>query len=82
MGPNAFSLFNYFSLTRLSAGLLYHETIVYTLAPGLALIAPWCLASRDSFLAKVPGLVISWATPPTVSAQSLLKVNNNHKIFC
>jgi hypothetical protein len=27
------------------------------LSPGLAKIAPWCLARRDNFLAKVPGLV-------------------------
>jgi hypothetical protein len=27
-----------------------------TLSPGLAKIAPWWLAHRDSFLAKVPGL--------------------------
>jgi hypothetical protein len=27
------------------------------LSPGLAKIAPWCLVRRDSFLAKVPGLV-------------------------
>jgi hypothetical protein len=27
------------------------------LSPGLAKIAPWWLARRDSFLAKVPGLV-------------------------
>jgi hypothetical protein len=30
---------------------------VFTLLPGLAKIAPWWLARRDSFLAKVPGLV-------------------------
>jgi hypothetical protein len=68
MGPNAFSLFNYFIITRLSAGLLHHETIVFTPAPGLAKIAPWCLASRDSLLPKEPGLVIGWTAPPTLSA--------------
>jgi hypothetical protein len=30
---------------------------VFTLLPGLAKIAPWWLARRDSFSAKVPGLV-------------------------
>jgi hypothetical protein len=55
MGPNAFSLFNYFIITRLSAGLLHHETIVFNPLPGFAKIAPWCLARRDRFLAKVPG---------------------------
>jgi len=29
----------------------------FFLSPGLAKIAPWWLARRDSFLAKVPGLV-------------------------
>jgi hypothetical protein len=28
----------------------------FNLSPGLAKIAPWCLARRDSFLAKAPGL--------------------------
>jgi hypothetical protein len=28
----------------------------FNLSPGLAKIAPWCLAHRDSLLAKVPGL--------------------------
>ena len=41
--------------TRGSAGLLHHETIVFNLIPGFAKIAPWCLARRDRFLAKVPG---------------------------
>jgi hypothetical protein len=31
--------------------------IVFTLLPGLAKIAPWWLARRDYFSAKVPGLV-------------------------
>jgi len=70
MGPNAFSLFNYFIITRLSAGLLYHETIVFTLAPGFAKIAPWCLASRDKLLAKAPGPVAGWTAPPTLSAHT------------
>jgi hypothetical protein len=38
--------------------------------PGLAKIAPWCLASRDSFVAKVPGLVAGWTSPPTLSAHT------------
>ncbi|MCX6320409.1 MAG: hypothetical protein NTX93_01185 [Bacteroidia bacterium] len=40
------------------------------LSPGLAKIAPWWLARRDYFLAKVPGLVTGWATPPTLSAHT------------
>jgi hypothetical protein len=32
----------------------------FYLSPGLAKIAPWCLAHRDSFLAKVPGQVAGW----------------------
>jgi hypothetical protein len=30
------------------------------LSPGLAKIAPWCLARRDSLPAKVPGLKSAW----------------------
>jgi hypothetical protein len=49
----------------------------FYLSPGQAKIAPWCLASRDSFLAKVPGLVIGWTAPPTLSAYTrwLLAIN-------
>jgi hypothetical protein len=70
MSPNALSLFNYFSFTRLSAGLLYHETIVFTLAPGFAKIAPWCLARQDKFVAKEPGLSSGVTAPPTLSAHT------------
>ena len=73
MGPNALSLFNLFFIKRLSAGLLHHETIVFNLAPGIAKIAPWCLARLDSSLrsgleAKVPELVAGVTAPPTLSA--------------
>jgi hypothetical protein len=40
------------------------------LKAGMAKIAPWCLASRDKLLAKVPGLVIGWTAPPTLSAHT------------
>jgi hypothetical protein len=70
MGPNAFSLFNHFLITRLSAGLHHHETNNFNLAPGFAKIAPWCLASRDKLLAKVPGPVAGWTAPPTLSAHT------------
>jgi hypothetical protein len=39
-------------------------------SPGFAKIAPWCLASQDNFLAKVPGLLIGWTSPPTLSAHT------------
>jgi hypothetical protein len=35
------------------------------LSPGFAKIAPWWLARRDRFVAKVPGLEPDWLTPPT-----------------
>jgi hypothetical protein len=38
--------------------------------PGQAKIAPWCLVSPDSLLAKVPGLVIGWTAPPALSAHT------------
>jgi hypothetical protein len=65
-----FSLFNYFFITRLSAGYIYLNTKVFNLLPGLAKIAPWCLASRNSLLPKEPGLVTGWSSPPTLSAHT------------
>jgi hypothetical protein len=38
--------------------------------PGFAKIAPWCLARRDTFVAKVPGLVTGVTAPPTLSAHT------------
>jgi hypothetical protein len=70
MGPNAFSLFNYFVIKRLSAGSLYHETIVMTLAPGFAKIATWCLARQDNLSAKEPGQLTGVTEPPTLSAHT------------
>jgi len=40
----------------------------FYLSPGLAKIAPWCLARRDSFSAKAPGLTVGVAAPPTLTA--------------
>jgi hypothetical protein len=37
---------------------------------GFAKIAPWCLASRDKLLPKVPGPVAGWTAPPTLSAHT------------
>jgi len=39
-----------------SSGQILQPRQIY-LSPGLAKIAPWWLARRDYFLAKVPGLV-------------------------
>jgi len=38
------------------------------LSPGLAKIAPWCLARRDSFQAKAPGLMVGVTAPSTLTA--------------
>ena len=38
------------------------------LSPGLAKIAPWCLARRESFSTKAPGLTVGVAAPPTLTA--------------
>jgi len=40
----------------------------FYLSPGLAKIAPWCLARRDSLSAKAPGLSAGDAAPPTLTA--------------
>jgi hypothetical protein len=42
----------------------------FYLSPGLAKIAPWCLARRDNFSAKAPGLVNGGTAPPTLSAHT------------
>jgi len=36
----------------------------------MAKIAPWCLASRDSFSAKESGPVTGVTAPPTISAHT------------
>jgi hypothetical protein len=38
------------------------------LSPGLAKIAPWCLARRDNLQAKAPGLIVGVTAPPTLTA--------------
>ena len=42
----------------------------FYLSPGFAKIAPWCLARRDSLLAKVPGQMTDVTAPPTLSAHT------------
>jgi hypothetical protein len=37
-------------------------------SPGLAKIAPWWLARRDSLSAKAPGLMVGVTSPPTLTA--------------
>jgi len=40
------------------------------LSPGLAKIAPWWLARRDSFSAKAPEVMVGVSAPPTLSAHT------------
>jgi len=40
------------------------------LSLGLAKIAPWCLARRDSFQAKAPGLLVGVTAPPTLTSST------------
>jgi hypothetical protein len=54
-----------------NAGTNYHS-------PGLAKIAPWWLARRDSFAAKVPGLMVGVAAPPTLSAHTRWPLGCNY----
>jgi len=42
----------------------------FYLSPGLAKIAPWWLARRDSFQAKAPGLLVGVTAPPTLTAST------------
>jgi hypothetical protein len=45
-----------FQIRDFGSGQILQPRQLY-LSPGLAKIAPWWLARRDNFLAKVPGLV-------------------------
>jgi hypothetical protein len=46
----------------------FQAPIQVYLSPGLAKIAPWWLARRDSFQAKAPGLMVGVSAPPTLTA--------------
>ena len=54
---------------RTGSGQFLEPGQVY-LSPGFAKIAPWWLASRDSLVAKEPGPVAGWTSPPTLSAHT------------
>jgi hypothetical protein len=58
----------------IASGQLHHDTKLIVHLPVLetvmAKIAPWCLARRDTFLAKVPGQLAGVTAPPTLSAHT------------
>jgi hypothetical protein len=56
-----------YQIRKTGSGQFLHPRQIY-LSPGLAKIAPWCLARRDSFSAKAPGLMVGVAAPPTLTA--------------
>jgi len=59
-----------FILTR-KLSILYRDLPAFVKTTAVkAKIAPWCLASRDSLLAKEPGPVTGWTAPPTLSAHT------------
>jgi hypothetical protein len=64
---NNFSL--NFQIRDFGSGQILHPRQLY-FSPGLAKIAPWCLARRDTFVAKVPGQVTGVTSPPTLSAHT------------
>ena len=45
---------SFYQLPKTGSGQFLQPGQIY-LSPGLAKIAPWCLAHRDSFAAKAPG---------------------------
>jgi hypothetical protein len=56
------NLSSFYQFRKTGSGQILQPGQFY-LSPGLAKIAPWWLAHRDSFLAKVPGLVtVGFAT--------------------
>jgi len=56
-----------YQLRKTGSGQFHQPGQIY-LSPGLAKIAPWCLARRDSFVAKAPGLMVGVTAPPTLTA--------------
>jgi len=56
-----------YQLRKTGSGQLLPPGQIY-LSPGLAKIAPWCLARRDNLSAKAPGLLVGVTAPPTLTA--------------
>jgi len=56
-----------YSFRKTGSGQFLHPRQVNR-SPGLAKIAPWWLARRDSFSAKAPGLMVGVTAPPTLTA--------------
>jgi hypothetical protein len=56
-----------YSFRKTGSGQFLPPGQIY-LSPGLAKIAPWCLARRDSFSAKAPGQIVVVTAPPTPTA--------------
>jgi hypothetical protein len=63
------NLSSVYQFRKTGSGQFLQQGQIY-LSPGLAKIAPWWLARRDYFLAKVPGQVAGVAAPPTLSAHT------------
>ena len=63
------NLSSVYKLRDFGSGQILQPRQLY-LSPGLAKIAPWCLAHRDNFSAEAPGHVNGWAAPPTLSAHT------------
>ena len=56
-----------YQFRKTGSGQFLHPGQV-NLSPGLAKIAPWWLARRDSFAAKAPGLMVGVTAPPTLTS--------------
>jgi hypothetical protein len=56
-----------YHIRKTGSGQFHHPGQFY-LSPGLAKIAPWCLARRDSLSAKAPGLLAGVTAPPTLTS--------------
>jgi len=58
-----------YHIRKTGSGQFLYPGQIYR-SPGLAKIAPWCLAHRDNFLAKAPGHLNGGSAPPTLSAHT------------
>jgi hypothetical protein len=73
---NNFSLL--YQIRDFGSGQILQPRQLY-LSPGLAKIAPWWLARRDNFVAKVPGLITGRADAANVYSLNRRAVSKNYK---
>jgi len=72
------SLSSVYQFRKTGSGQILLQRQLY-LSPGLAKIAPWWLARRDNFLAKVPGLLTAGCATTAFCSYPLAVINKRTK---